>query len=64
PKRAGTYAKQGFREFGLPDVTRYGWEEFIWRDMPFGFHVRGVISRLSGSERLLTDLTTVLANLT
>lgn len=64
PKRAETYTKQGFGEFGLPDVTRYGWEEFIWRDTPFGFHVRGVISRLSGSERLLTDLTTVLAKVT
>lgn len=40
PKRSAFYSEQGFHEFGRPDVGRLGWEEFLWDDAPFGFHMR------------------------
>ncbi len=40
PKQKGYFAEKGFREAGLTDLDSLGWEEFIWRDQPFGFHVR------------------------
>jgi len=40
PKRPGYYSVAGFRDLGYPDVTAYGWEEFIWKGEPFGFHLR------------------------
>ena len=40
PKRPGYYTKTGFRELGYPDVRHMGWEEFIWQDRPFSFHIR------------------------
>lgn len=36
----GSYAEHGFRAAGLPDLAAFGWEEFLWRGEPFGFHVR------------------------
>jgi hypothetical protein len=40
PKRSETYSAIGFRELGHADVTHLGWEEFLWQDEPFGFHMR------------------------
>jgi hypothetical protein len=40
PKRAGYFSRVGFEQFGLPAVRHDGWEEFLWRDRPLGFHVR------------------------
>lgn len=40
PTRAGYYTETGFREFNHPDSATYGWEEFMWRGHPFGFHMR------------------------
>lgn len=40
PKHVGSYTEVGFREFGYPDVSSLGWEEFVWHGEPFGFHVR------------------------
>ena len=40
PKLSGSYTREGFREHGYPDVTSLGWEEFIWKGKPFGFHLR------------------------
>lgn len=40
PLRAGYFTPRGFRSRGLPDLEARGWEEFVWRDDPFGFHVR------------------------
>jgi hypothetical protein len=44
PGRA-TYSEHGFASFGLPDLDARGWEEFIWRESPFAFHVRGYPAR-------------------
>ena len=40
PKRAGYYTESGFGDRGYPDTTAYGWEEFVWQQEPFGFHLR------------------------
>ena len=41
PKRPGYFTPIGFREQGFPDCVSEGWEEFMWRDRPYGFHIRG-----------------------
>lgn len=40
PGRPGSFSPHGFEAAGLPDVAAFGWEEFLWRGQPFGFHVR------------------------
>lgn len=40
-----TYTRFGFHRYGLPDVRGAGWEEFLWRGMPLGFHMRGELHR-------------------
>jgi len=40
PGRPGYFTRAGFAAHGLPDLAALGWEEFFWRDEPFGFHVR------------------------
>lgn len=40
PKKPGYFSANGFRAHGLPDLEDRGWEEFLWRGAPFGFHVR------------------------
>lgn len=40
PKRRRYWSRRSFRDFGLPDLRELGWEEFMWRGRPFGFHVR------------------------
>jgi hypothetical protein len=64
PKRRGSSTEVGFRERGYADVTAYGWEEFIWKGRPFGFHVRGqqVVNRVP--EREIATLRQVVADLT
>jgi hypothetical protein len=40
PGRPGYFTRVGFAAHGLPDVAALRFEEFLWRDEPFGFHVR------------------------
>jgi hypothetical protein len=40
PKRKGYFSQRGFRENGVADLDGRGWEEFLWHNEPFGFHVR------------------------
>lgn len=47
PKRRGFVSRSGFAERGLPDFRDLGWEEFLWRDAPFAFHIRGELNRPS-----------------
>jgi hypothetical protein len=47
-KRKGYCTTAGFRECGLPDVSQMGWEEFMWQERPFGFHVRGALQQTTG----------------
>jgi len=44
PKRAGYCSPVGFGEMGAPDIDALGWEEFVWHDAPFAFHVGSVHS--------------------
>jgi hypothetical protein len=39
PRRRGYVTSSGFRECGFPTVSKFGWEEHMWRGAPFGFHV-------------------------
>ncbi len=41
PKKTGFIAKKSFQDFGVFDPTHEGWESFLWKGAPFGFHVRG-----------------------
>jgi hypothetical protein len=54
PKRPDYFTGKSFRERGYVDVAYYGWEEFVWQDRPFGFHVRGFKQREQGHETLDT----------
>jgi len=40
PRRRRSYATTGFVTVGLPDLRALGWEEFVWRERPFAFHLR------------------------
>lgn len=42
PKREDYFSEKGFKEKGLFDVDKLGWEEYLWKGKPFGFHIRGV----------------------
>ncbi len=42
PKDSLSYTENGFKNYGLPDVAILGFEEFIWHNKPFGFHLRGM----------------------
>ena len=68
PKRPGYYSRFGFRELGYADVEKYGWEEFIWKNEPFGFHLRRFFQRFQQSifdvEDELINLKRVISNLT
>ena len=39
PRRRDYTTRHGFAESGCPAVTAHEWEEHMWRDAPFGFHV-------------------------
>lgn len=43
PKRKGYYIKKGFKELGYPGVLEYGWDEFLWEEEPFAFHMQGAL---------------------
>ena len=55
PKRQGYFSEMGFKEQGLTDLDGRGWEEFLWRGEPFGFHVRAQ-PKLKGRELMATHL--------
>lgn len=40
PKKRNYYLEKGFENYGLPNVKKYEWEEFLWMNKPFGFHLR------------------------
>ena len=54
PKQTGYCSARGFREMGAPDLAgTVGWEEFVWRDRPFAFHVGSVHGKGGRYERQL-----------
>jgi len=64
PKRAQSFTRMGFRELGCPDVSSCGWEEFMWRKEPFGFHIRGFLQRPNRTESQDAEVARVLEALT
>ena len=64
PKRPGYYTRVGFRELGYADAAGDGWEEFMWKGSPFGFHIRGYIQGERDREKENTRLIRVIAGLT
>ena len=65
PRRKGFIVHDGFLERGFPDFREEGWEEFIWLDAPFAFHIRGEVHRARVGDvdelRLLDGLNAILA---
>ncbi len=49
PRRAGYFTTEGFRERGLQDLESLRWEEWMWQERPFGFHIR-CFPKLSSGE--------------
>ncbi|HEY0220782.1 MAG TPA: hypothetical protein VGC58_01010, partial [Candidatus Paceibacterota bacterium] len=41
PKMSQYYSKLGFKDIGAPDAFTLGWDEFLWKGRPFGFHMQG-----------------------
>jgi hypothetical protein len=50
PKARDYYDNTGFRERQAYDVDRLGWEEYLWKGEPFGFHVRGLFQSMKQIE--------------
>jgi len=40
PKRPNYFSDRGMEEFGLPNCEQHYWEEFLWKNKPWGFHIR------------------------
>lgn len=62
PKKNGYFVSAGFRESGYYDASSHGWEEFMWQESPFGFHMRGAkrkpdlpIDKITLSKGVLND---------
>lgn len=49
PKQPGYYTDKGFHSAGFVDARSRRWEEFMWQEKPYGFHIRG-------TDRLQNDL--------
>ena len=58
PQQADYFTTPASKNYGLPDLDARGWEEFVWQDRPFGFHVRSQ-PKLKGQESLADHLAEV-----
>lgn len=56
PKQPGYCSPRGFREMGAPDLAALGWEEFVWHDRPFAFHIGSVHAQSGTYERQLDTM--------
>lgn len=67
PKRRGAWTTSGFKERGYPDTRQWAWEEFVWKDDAFAFHVRGELHRKpigrADDVQVLNVLNTILRRL-
>lgn len=54
PKRPGAYTEVSFKDKGYFDGRSHGWEEFMWRGVPFCFHLRknSPVKTISAEEEL------------
>ncbi|TSC96825.1 MAG: hypothetical protein Athens071426_139 [Parcubacteria group bacterium Athens0714_26] len=50
PKRSSYYSEIGFSDLGYFDVAAWNWEEFMWKNKPFGFHLRGTRKTVLSTE--------------
>ena len=39
--KKGYYSKKGFKDLGYKEACSRGWDEFLWKGEPFGFHLQG-----------------------
>lgn len=46
PKDKNSYEIKSFKEFGVFDAGGEGWEEYLWKSRPFGFHLRQISKRI------------------
>lgn len=51
PKDKQYYSDFGFAKRGYFDIAALGWEEYIWKDAPFGTHVHGSLPKLKKRGR-------------
>jgi hypothetical protein len=65
PRKKGYFVGTGFREYGLTDFDHMQCEEFMWRNQPFGLHIRtnpkttrgqSINTQLEAIERLVSSL--------
>lgn len=63
-QRPNYFTSKGFREFGLVDLTTHDWEEFVWQERPFAFHVRGYRQRPAAPTQAAPDIASILNSLT
>jgi hypothetical protein len=65
PKKKGYFVETGFREHGLNDFDTMQCEEFMWRDQPFGLHIRTnpKTSRGQSIDRQLEAISRLVASL-
>lgn len=47
PKKTNYYTNIGFKDLGFFDASGEGWEEYMWLDKPFAFHLRQISKRIS-----------------
>lgn len=47
PKKTSSYTDIGFKNLGFFDAGGEGWEEYMWKDAPFAFHLRQISKRIS-----------------
>lgn len=56
PKQLGYCSPRGFASMGAPGVAALEWEEFVWQDRPFAFHVGSVHGQPGRYERQLESV--------
>lgn len=56
PKGHGYYTEKGFAEYGLSDLSSLGWEEFIWQNAPFGFHLRRFLKKDRDAQKEISQI--------
>ena len=54
------YIKNNFFSYGYPDCAAYGWEEFFWKSLPFGFHIRQNERKMLKQKIFIDDLYLIL----
>ena len=64
PKKPGYFTETGFRDLGFEDVSAVGWEEYLWKGEPFGFHLRWSSQDPGDQERDRRELARVIQKTT